>query len=77
MPYASRDDLPGPVRELLPGHAQDIYRAAFNSAWQHYSEADDRRGDDDREAVAHKVAWAAVKNEYEKDEHGTWLRKPV
>jgi cation transport regulator len=77
MPYASRDDLPETVREHLPGHAQDIYKESFNSAWDQYRDADDRRGDDSRETVAHKVAWAAVKNEYEKDEDGTWRRKPV
>ena len=47
---------------LLP----DIYQQAFNSAWSQYKEAEDRRGDDSREEVAHKVAWAAVKKEYEK-----------
>lgn len=77
MPYASREDLPEPVRDHLPGHAQDIYKEAFNSAWAQYRDADDRHGDDSREAVAHKVAWAAVKNQYEKDQDGSWRRKPV
>jgi cation transport regulator len=77
MPYASRDDLPEAVREHLPGHAQDIYREAFNSAWDRYRDPERRRGDDDRETVAHKVAWAAVNNEYEKGKEGRWRRKPV
>ena len=51
MPYESLDDLPGSVREHLPRHAQEIYRAAFNSAWDQY-------GHD--EARAHRVAWGAV-----------------
>ena len=37
MPYASNEDLPPSVRNHLPDHAQDIYREAFNSAWQHYA----------------------------------------
>ena len=56
MPYASRSDLPDNVKHVLPAHAQDIYQQAFNSAWDQYKEAEDRRGDDSREEVAHKVA---------------------
>lgn len=33
MPYASTDDLPGSIRRALPSHAQDIFRSAFNRAW--------------------------------------------
>ncbi len=35
----------------------------------------DRRGDDSREEVAHKVAWAAVKKEYEKGDDDKWHPK--
>jgi len=67
MPYQSSSDLPESVRDHLPGHAQDIYRAAFNSAWDEYDHDEER---------AHRVAWAAVKHEYEKDEKtGDWKRK--
>lgn len=67
MPYEKLSDLPDGVREHLPKHAQEIYRAAFNSAWEQY---------DHVEETAHKVAWAAVKNEYEKDEDtGRWKKK--
>jgi len=67
MPYDTLDDLPQSVRNPLPTHAQEIYLAAFNSAWEEYKDPEDRRGDDSRETVAHKVAWAAVKKKYEKD----------
>jgi len=60
MPYRSNDDLPDPVRAHLPPHAQDIYREAFNHAWQEY--AGDPRG----EEVPHRVAWAAVKKSFHK-----------
>ena len=33
MPYLTNDDLPKKVKDHLPAHAQDIYRAAFNHAW--------------------------------------------
>lgn len=68
MPYASIADLPEAVRKHLPPHGQEIYREAFNSAWEQYAS----RGD--REALAHKVAWSAVKRVYAKDgEH--WVRR--
>ncbi|ACV27589.1 ChaB family protein [Kangiella koreensis] len=73
MPYQSNDELPESVRNNLPKHAQDIYRKAFNSAWDEYKNPEDRRGNDSREEVAHKVAWSAVKNEYHKEE-GEWVR---
>lgn len=75
MPYDSKSDLPDAVTDNLPAHAQEIYLAAFNSAWQDYDSADKRRGDDSREQVAHKVAWAAVKNSYYKNDAGDWVKK--
>jgi len=75
MPYSKRTDLPDNVKHVLPAHAQDIYQQAFKSAWEEYKEAKDRRGDDSREEVAHKVAWAAVKKEYEKGDDDKWHPK--
>ena len=66
MPYDTLQDLPESVQNVLPKHAQEIYRAAFNNAWDEYEDPDERRGDASREETAHKVAWAAVKKEYEK-----------
>ncbi|HEY1390698.1 MAG TPA: ChaB family protein, partial [Ktedonobacterales bacterium] len=63
-------DLPESVRDALPKHAQDIYRAAYNSAWDEYGDASKRRGGESWEEAAHKVAWAAVKDKYEKDDTG-------
>ena len=57
MPYPVNEDLPPSVRNHLPPHAQDIYREAFNHAWQQYA------GD---EATPHRIAWAAVKRRYRK-----------
>lgn len=66
MPYKKIKDLPDSVRNVLPKHAQEIYLAAYNSAWEQYKASDKRYGDESREEVAHKVAWSAVKNKYEK-----------
>jgi cation transport regulator len=65
MPYSINAQLPDSVRHVLPPHAQDIYREAFNHAWDEY---------DQDESRAHRVAWAAVKREYHKDATGHWVR---
>ena len=75
MPYKSKTDLPDNVKNVLPAHAQDIYKEAFNSAWDQYKDKEDRRGDDSREETAHKVAWAAVKQDYEKGDDDKWHKK--
>jgi len=74
MPYKTNKDLPENVIHVLPDHAQDIYREAFNHAWQEYANPEDRRGDASREETAHKVAWSAVKKKYEKTDD-TWTAK--
>lgn len=75
MPYKAKSDLPDNVRNVLPAHAQDIYKEAFNSAWEQYKDKADRRDDASREETAHKVAWAAVKNDYEKARMINGIRK--
>lgn len=74
MPYDTLSDLPDNVKNTLPTHAQEIYKEAFNSAWDQYKDPEDRRGDADREEVAHRVAWSAVKEKYEKRD-GAWQEK--
>lgn len=74
MPYNNLSDLPDPVKENLPKHAKEIYKEAYNSAWDEYKDAKKRDGDDSREEVSHKVAWAAVKQSYEKKD-GNWQKK--
>jgi cation transport regulator len=62
MPYMTNADLPPALRTRLPEHAQDIYRSAFNNAWDRYGERDPDR----REEIAHRIAWSAVKKRYRK-----------
>ncbi len=65
MPYDHNSELPESVTKNLPGYAQDIYPAAFNSAWEEYKDPKARRSSaETREQIAHKVAWAAVKKKY-------------
>ena len=75
MPYNSVKELPESVRDNLPQHAQEIYKEAYNSAWDQYDKPTERRGDASREETAHKVAWSAVKKTYEKGDDGKWHKK--
>jgi cation transport regulator len=54
--------------DTLPSHAQKIYTKAHKNALKQYASPSKRRGgkSQDKEQVAHKVAWSAVKKEYKK-----------
>lgn len=75
MPYQKITDLPDSVKNNVPEHAQEIYKEAFNSAWDQYDTSEERRGHDTQEETAHKVAWNAVKKDYEKNGKGEWVKK--
>lgn len=75
MPYETKADLPSNVTDVLPEHAQEIYRSVFNNAWDQYADPERRRGNQSREEVAHKVAWSAVEQKYKKNDHGKWVEK--
>jgi cation transport regulator len=53
MLYKTNQDLPLEIRTHLPETAQDLYRAAYNSAIHWYGEA----------AKAHHVALSAVRTQ--------------
>jgi cation transport regulator len=62
--------------DQLPEHGQHIFKKAHASAVKEYEDPEKRRGGkkESAEEVAHKVAWAAVKKEYEK-EGEKWVKK--
>ena len=75
MPYAKTKELPKGTKNL-PEHAKHIYMEAFNNALEQYKDPKSRRNpEEDLETTASKVAWAAVKKEYKKDNSGNWIRK--
>lgn len=67
MPYDKKSDLPDSVKDNLPSHAEEIYKEAFNSAWEQYDHDEER---------SHRVAWAAVKKKYHKNDDGDWVEGP-
>lgn len=67
MPYNKSKDLPENIKDILPEHAENIYKESFNAALKEY-------GGDERRAYA--VAWSAVKRQYYKnDKTGKWEKK--
>jgi len=68
MPYRTASGLPESVRNILPLPAQKIYMEEYNNAWQIYASPSKRKDAASREETAARVAWAAVKKKYEKDE---------
>lgn len=74
MPYKRIDQLPDSVRKNLPKHAQEIYKESYNSAEEGYRDPEKRREDGSLEETAHRVAWSAMKQKYEKKD-GAWVRK--
>lgn len=66
MPYQTVTELPPAVKDHLPRHAQDIFKEAFNHAWEEYDHDEER---------AFRVAWSAVGRDYEKGEDGQWHKK--
>jgi len=79
MPYKDIQELPQKIRNLLPEHAQKIYVKSYNNAIEEYKNPKKRRGGDKTketaEIIAHKVAWAAVKKKYKKENEGNWVEK--
>ena len=75
MPFKKKADLPKSVKNSLPSHGEDIYKEAFNSAWEQYKEPKDRQSGRSREETSHAVAWSAVKKNYQKIKEGQWRRK--
>jgi len=72
LAYATLSELPKRVQDTLPDHAQEIYKEAFNSTWDQYEDPEARYDDIDREEVAHREAWSAVKKNYYKGGDGRW-----
>ncbi len=76
MPYQDIKELPQSLQDNLPGHAQEIYLAAYNNALEQYADPAKRKGDASMEETAQRVAWSAVKKQYRKDrETGEWKEK--
>ena len=75
MPYRNISDLPDGVKNHLPKRAQEIYMKVFNNAYDEYADPSKRRPGTSHEESACRVAWAAVKKQYEKDAKGHWVKK--
>jgi cation transport regulator len=72
MQYETIKQLPVSIRDTLPDPAKEIYRKAYNQAWEEYDQ-DAQRGLN-QQGLAHQQAWMAVKHEYVFD-LDQWHRK--
>lgn len=75
MPYTRKRQLPKQAKNVLPSKAQDIFKEAYNNAFDRYKTKSKRRGDESQEEAASKVAWSAVKKKYKKGDDGRWHPK--
>jgi cation transport regulator len=74
MPYRRKESLPKQIKRSLPEEAQEIYKEAFNSAEEYYADPRKRRNpSDDKEEIAAKIAWSAVKKKFRKG-NGGWIK---
>lgn len=62
MQYETVKQLPVTIRDVLPEEAKEIYRKAYNQAWEEFAQ-EDHRGLN-QQALAHQQAWGAVKKEF-------------
>jgi cation transport regulator len=74
MPYRKSSDLPKGVKSHLPPRAQEIYRKAYNAAYEEYASPSKRRLGGTQEEASARVAWAAVKQKFSK-RNGEWVAK--
>ena len=72
MIYETVKQLPATIRDVLPDKAKEIYRKAYNQAWEKFAK-DARRGLN-QPGLAHQQGWTAVQHEYVFD-LGQWHRK--
>jgi cation transport regulator len=72
MRYATVKQLPATIRDVLPDKAKEIYRKAYNQAWEKFDK-DGRRGLN-QPGLAHQQGWTAVQHEYVFD-LDQWHRK--
>lgn len=72
--FKTLDDLPESLTEVLPVEAQKVYLEAYQHSWENYE--DYQGGELDRDAVAHRDGWHAVRQKFVKDESsGRWYVK--
>ncbi len=62
MAYASKNELPTTIRDVLPEAAQDVYIEVYNQTWRGHKE----KGESVAacSTAAHQLAWDAVKREF-------------
>ena len=63
-------NIPETLRQKLPGQALDVYKEAFQSAWDRYKVRKHRENRMTREQVAHSFALSQIENQFAMTEKG-------
>ena len=66
MPYDTVHALPDTIRKVLPEYGQELFKSAFNDAWSQYQDIEELHRGESREEFANMMAWAAVREKFEK-----------
>lgn len=74
MSYSTVTELPKAIRDELPEHAQEIYRAAYNLTIEEHRAADHDQDEHELQEMADQAAWQRVQMEYDRDDTGKWRR---
>ncbi|MDF2176730.1 ChaB family protein [Aliiglaciecola sp. CAU 1673] len=75
MSYVDCAHLPDYIQDDLPPEGQELYRVAFNLAWDKYEDEEKRDKDYTREELSHMAAWREIKDHYRQRENGKWVKK--
>jgi len=72
--YEKKVDLPETLRKVLPDRAQEVYLEGYRRGWEMYNP--DTTDELDQQSSAHRQGWAAVREEFRKNEEtGEWIPK--
>lgn len=74
MIYTTVTDLPQTIRNELPEHAQEIYRAAYNLTVEEHRASGQNPDEGELHETADQAAWMRVQMEYDRDDSGEWRR---
>lgn len=77
MIYNAVTDLPKAIREELPDHAQEIYRAAYNLTVEEHLASNPNHDEQELQTIANQAAWQRVQMEYHRDDTGKWRRVSI
>ena len=75
MTFRHRRELPEALQQMLPLDAQEMYLETYNKVWRDYRAGKVAYYAGSRQEVAHRKAWAKVRQNFYRATSGDWRRK--